>query len=226
MVRLKYISFLLALGLAIISFAGIISLVGCVKTETREEILPDGRKVIIDSAGNVIRSSLSTSFASLINDEIAKRLGVTPADTENKPPKEVEKLSVEFKDTLSAFSQTTISSAHKLLNRYFWPESENQRISLKQLKQDIAKLRKEWENDLIVIGEYKDVPAVEAYINDVNKAFEEVEKSSVINRKPIETAHDIFHDLESIWWTTDIPQYGVTEMEKVLAGEWLKRETD
>ena len=208
---MKRISLLLVLGLAIISLAG------CGEIETREKILPDGSKVIIDSVGNVIRSSLPTSFASLIDSEVAKRLGVTPADIENKPPEEVEKLSREFKNTLSAFSQTTISSAHKLLNCYFWPESEIQKISLKQLKQEIAELKKEWKSALAVIEEFKDIPAVEAYINDVNRAFEEVEKSSIFNRKSLETAHNIFHDLESIWWKTDPPEYGVTETEKILA---------
>jgi len=153
----------------------------------------------IDSSRNIIRSYLSTSLASLIDNEIAKRLGITPPEVESKSQEEVEKLSLEFKNILSGFSQTTISSAHELLNRYFWPESEIQEIALRQLKQEIAKLEKEWEKDLEVIEEYKDMSAVEAYINDVNKAFKEAEKSSIINHKSLQTAHKIFHDLDSIW---------------------------
>lgn len=112
------------------------------------------------------------------------------------------------------------ASAHKLLNRYFWPESEIQEISLKQLKQEIAELEEEWKSALAVIEVFKDIPAIEAYINDVNRAFEEVEKSSMIYRKSLETAHNIFHDLESIWWKTDPPQYGVTSTEEVLRDGW------
>ncbi len=184
--------------------------------ETKEKILPDGSKVIIDSSGNVIRSPLPVSFASFIDSQIAKRLGVTPADVENKPPEEVEKLSREFKDTLKAFSQTTVSSAHELLDRYLWPESEMHLISLMQLKQEMAELRKEWENALETVEKYKDIPVVHAYIYDVDKGFEETERSSIINRKSLIKAHNIFHDLESIWWRTDPPQYGVTETEKIL----------
>jgi len=45
---LKRISFLLVLGLVIIILAG------CGWVETREKILPDGRKVIIDATGKIV----------------------------------------------------------------------------------------------------------------------------------------------------------------------------
>ncbi len=204
------------IGLLAVLVLAVISLAGCGKAETREKILPDGSKVIIDSSGKVIRSSLPVSFASFIDGELAKRLGVTPADMENKQPGEVEKLSQEFKDTLNAFSQATVASAHKLLNRYFWFESETRGISFKELKQEVNELEKEWKSALKVIEKFKDIPAVEAYISDVDRAFEEVRRSSRLNQKPLKKAHSIFHDLENIWWKTDPPQYGATETEKEL----------
>lgn len=208
---MKPTTFLLVLGLVIISLAG------CGEVETREKILPDGSKVIVDATGKVIRGSLSISLASLLNNELEERLGLSPDKLEEKSPEEIEKLSYEFKNTLSSFSQITIASAYKLLNRYFWPEDESKIISLKQLKQEIAELEKEWESAVAEIEEFRDIPAVEAYIGDVNKAFAEVRKSSIINRKSLETAHNIFHDLENIWWGTEPPPYGVTETEKILA---------
>lgn len=45
---MKRISFLLVLGLVIIILAG------CGGVETREKILPDGRKVIIDATGKIV----------------------------------------------------------------------------------------------------------------------------------------------------------------------------
>ena len=48
---MKCISFLLVLGLVIIILAG------CGGVETREKILPDGRKLIIDAAGKIISDS-------------------------------------------------------------------------------------------------------------------------------------------------------------------------
>ena len=45
---MKRISLLLVLGLAIISLAG------CGEVETREKILPDGSKVIVDAAGKIL----------------------------------------------------------------------------------------------------------------------------------------------------------------------------
>ncbi len=160
---------------------------------------------------------LSTSFDSLIQEEIAKRMGITTAETGDKPGEVVDKPGTEYKDTLGAFSQTTISAAHEILNRFLEPETELEMISRKQLMQEIEKLEKDWRKNLEVIKKYSDIPAVEAYINDVNTAFEKVRKASVFNRKPLLEAHNIFHDLESIWTKTDPPRYGVTETGKVLA---------
>jgi len=89
------------------------------------------------------------------------------------------------------------------LNRYFWPEDIEKRISLNQLKKEIAELEKEWRNAAAGIEEFKDITAVKAFIEDGNKAFVEVRKLSIINRKPLVTAHNIFHDLENIWSGTD-----------------------
>ncbi|MBE3572170.1 MAG: hypothetical protein IMW95_04385, partial [Moorella humiferrea] len=74
------------------------------------------------------------------------------------------------------------------------PEDESKTISLNQLKKEISELGKEWESAVAGIKEFKDIPAVEAFIEDGNKAFVEVRKSSIINRKPLVTAHNIFHD--------------------------------
>ncbi|WP_054937967.1 hypothetical protein [Moorella stamsii] len=54
-------------------------------------------------------------------------------------------------------------------------------------------------------------------LNRLKKEISEVRKSSIINRKPLVTAHNIFHDLENIWSGNDSPSYGVTETEKILA---------
>ncbi len=45
---MKCMSFLLVLGLVIISLAG------CGEAETREKILPDGRTIVVDAAGNIV----------------------------------------------------------------------------------------------------------------------------------------------------------------------------
>lgn len=156
------------------------------------------------------------SLESLILNELEERLGISPDEIENKPPEERERLVRELKVTLSKFSPITISSAHNLLNLYFWPEDESKTISLKQLKKEIAELEKEWNDALAGIEELKDIPAVKAFIGDVSKAFEEVRRSSIINHKSLVTAHNMFHDLESIWGKTDPPPYGVTETEKIL----------
>jgi len=47
-IQLKCMSFLLVLGLVIISLAD------CGEAETREKILPDGRTIIVDAAGNIV----------------------------------------------------------------------------------------------------------------------------------------------------------------------------
>jgi len=47
-IQLKCMSFLLVLGLVIISLAG------CGEAETREKILPDGRTIVVDAAGNIV----------------------------------------------------------------------------------------------------------------------------------------------------------------------------
>ena len=47
-IQLKRMSFLLILGLAIVSLAG------CGEAETREKILPDGRTIVVDAAGNIV----------------------------------------------------------------------------------------------------------------------------------------------------------------------------
>ena len=45
---MKCMSFLLVLGLVIISLAG------CGEAETREKILPDGRTIVVDAGGNIV----------------------------------------------------------------------------------------------------------------------------------------------------------------------------
>ena len=47
-IQLKCMSFLLVLGLVIISLAD------CGEAETREKILPDGRTIVVDAAGNIV----------------------------------------------------------------------------------------------------------------------------------------------------------------------------
>lgn len=177
-----------------------------------ERTLPNGSKVKVDATGKA-RGPLSISLCSLIINELEERLGISPDKIEDKSSEDVKKL---VGDTFSPLLNV-ITSAHKLLNRYFWPEDIEKRISLNQLKKEITELEKEWRNAAAGIEEFKDISAVKAFIEDGNKAFIEVRKSSIINRKPLVTAHNIFHDLESIWSGTEPPPYGVTETEKILA---------
>ncbi|BCV22571.1 hypothetical protein [Moorella sp. Hama-1] len=177
-----------------------------------QRTLPDGSTVKVDANGKA-RGPLTISLVSLIINELEERLGISPDKIEDKSPEDVKKL---VGDTFSPVLNV-ITSAHKWLNLYFWPEDESKTISLNQLKQEISELEKGWESAVAGIEEFKDIPAVEAFIEDGNKAFVEVRKSSIINRKPLVTAHNIFHDLESICSGTDPSPYGVTETEKILA---------
>jgi hypothetical protein len=174
----------------------------------------------IPSTPVIDRDPISISMTSLIYQELEERLNISPQRLEDKSPEEIEKINEELdnlKYTLSSFSQSTIVSAHKLLNRFFWPENETKIIPFKQLKQEFADLEIEWQNSLTEIDKFKDIPAVEAYIVDVNKAFAEGRKASAINRKPLVVAYTIFRDLESIWaGGANPPPYGVTSTERAL----------
>ena len=166
------------------------------------------------------RSPISISMTSLIYQELEERLNISPERLEEKSPEEIEKINEELENvkyTLASFSQSTIVSAHKLFNRFFWPKDETMIIPLKQLKQEFTDLEIEWQGSITEIEKFRDIPAVEAYIVDVNKAFAEVRKASAINRKPLVVAFTIFRDLESIWaGGANPPPYGVTFTEKAL----------
>ncbi|MDH7576870.1 MAG: hypothetical protein QHH75_03395 [Bacillota bacterium] len=154
--------------LLIISGLLLVVLAGCneanLTPSSREKRLEDNPDIVyrVDADGN-LRGPLPISLESLIINELEERLGISPDKVEDKSPEDFEKLGHELKSTLTSFSQITIVSAHKLLNRYFWPEDESEKISLNQLKEEIAELEKEWENAVAEMEEFKDIPAVEAY---------------------------------------------------------------
>lgn len=57
---------------------------------------------------------------------------------------------------------------------------------------------------------------MEAFLENMDKAFSEVKEASNLNKKPLITAHNIFPDLENIWWEIEAPPHGVTATEEVL----------
>ncbi|MEW6522860.1 MAG: hypothetical protein AB1445_04670 [Bacillota bacterium] len=201
----------------------LMGLAGCtghgVTPAFRERQHPDhpGKTIVVQAEG-LVRPSLSTALRPLLTAGLEMRLGICADALEGKSTGEVEELVGRLKDTVYAVSQV-IASAHDQLNRYLWPDRQSRGVSLGKLKQGMAELERTWENVRFQLDELHDLPAVAALVRDVDRAFKEVSNSSLFNRKSLAIAHNIFHDLESIWLGTEPPPHGATETGSILSGQ-------
>ena len=172
----------------------------------------------VDADGSV-RGPLYYSITGAVRKGLEEDLGFMP-ETQKDMTLEEEALLEKEK----AFAgQMVPSSLRELLARYFWTKNEHSIIKFAELKEEVTQIEQEWQNALQEIsaaGELMEIPVVQAFITDINRAFEELRKASpTLRRKHLINAYNIVYDLEEMWSAgspSSPPLYGVTTAEAVL----------